>query len=168
MPQALRSDLSTDASSANVVQVLALDQYPTLSWKEKLAYLITRFLDQPQIECPVTHHFEDGKYIREMVIPKGTLFIGRPHRYGHECILVSGKVIHCLETGRKCVDAPFRMHTQPGDQVVIFTKTDIVGRTVHPNPTGTTDTDSLEADIFESLDSLKAVGLHAARILENP
>lgn len=143
-----------------------LDSLPDLTWKEKLAYLTTRFLNEEQVEAPVTHLFEGDKYIREMRIPKDTLFIGRPHRYGHECVLVEGSLVHITETFRRVVEAPFSMVTQPGYQMVLYTLTDVVGRTIHPNSTQSRDSQALEDDIFETLDSMKALGHDVAHRME--
>ena len=96
--------------------------------------------------------------MRDMHIPAGTLFIGRVHRHGHVCQLLEGSVIHISETGQREVQAPFEMFTTPGTQVVLYTLTDILGRTVHPNPHAIRDTDALEADIFEPVDALKQLG----------
>lgn len=142
------------------------DHLPDLTWKEKLAYLTFKLLEQPQTECPLEHIFEDGTYIREMRIPAGTLFLGRAHRYGHECQLVSGIVLQVTETGRRVVEAPFTVHTTPGYHMVMFTLTDIVGRTVHPH-TGDKNTQRLEDDIFESVESLKDLGSIVHQRLES-
>jgi hypothetical protein len=111
-----------------------------------------------QTECAVEHRFEGQLYVRDMHIPAGTLFLGRAHRHGHVCQLLEGAVIHLSEQGRHRVEAPFEMFTTPGYHMVLYTLTDCLGRTVHPNPQGSTDTDALEADIFEPVDTLKELG----------
>ena len=129
-----------------------------LTWKEKLAYIGVELLEQPQVETPVMHFFQPGWYIREMFIPAGTLFIGRGHRHGHECQLLSGTVLHITETERREVTAPFTMHSTPGYQMVLQAITDVLGRTVHPNPGNSRDIDMLEDDIFHSVDEFKMLG----------
>lgn len=137
-----------------------LDQLPGLTWKEKLAYLGHQFskLETAMTDCPVTHHFEPGYYIREMRIPADTLFIGRAHRLGHLCRLIEGSVVHISEQERRTADAPFEMCTTPGYHMVLYTLTDIVGHTIHPNPDESRDTDALEATIFETSEELKSLG----------
>jgi hypothetical protein len=49
--------------------------------------------------------------------------------------------------------------------MVLYALTDVIGRTIHPNPTGSEDIDELEADIFESPDVLKALGAVVAQRL---
>lgn len=142
------------------------DQLPDLTWKEKIGYLTYEFLKLPQTPCPVEHLFEDGRYIREMRIPAGTLFLGRAHRYGHLCELLEGSVMHISEDSKRVVDAPFSLHTTPGYHMVMYTLTDVVGRTVHPNPSDSRDTQALEDDIFESTESLKELGREVHEKLE--
>jgi hypothetical protein len=135
------------------------DNLPELSWKEKVAYLTVEFLKFPQVDCPVEHIFGNGWYIREMHIPAGSLFLGRAHMHGHEVQLISGSVVWITPGGRKIVEAPLIVHTTPGTHIVVYADTDVIGRTVHPNPTDSRDTEALENDIFESLDTLKELGM---------
>jgi hypothetical protein len=137
--------------------VPALDALPDLPWKEKLAYLIFKFHEAPQVECPLEHVFEAGLYIRRIAIPKGTLFIGRPHRVGHMVDLLSGSVLHVTERCRRIVHAPFSMTTTPQYQVCALALTDITARTVHPD-CGMREVEALEKHWFESIESLKELG----------
>jgi hypothetical protein len=138
-----------------------------LSWKEKLAFIGVEMLKETQTETPVMHFFQPGWYIREMFIPAGTVFIGREHRFGHECQLVSGTVLHITESGRKEITAPFTMKSTPGYQMVLQTLTDIIGRTIYPNPSNSRDIDALEEEMFRLPEELAARGhLVRARLQE--
>ena len=141
-----------------------------LSWAEKLAYLahtLTPRMERPVDEtCPVKHSFEPGMYVREMFIPADTLFIGRPHRHGHRCELISGSVIHMAEDGNVVRRAPFEVHTAPGYQMVLRAVTDVVGRTYHPNPTESRDVAALELDAFHENDELLQLGRDVERRIE--
>jgi len=129
------------------------DQLPELTWTEKITYLMREFLKHPQIPCPVEHLFGGGKYIREMRIPRGTLFIGRPHRHGHPIQLISGELIWITPHGRFHKVAPDSTVSAPGDQMVCYTLTDVVGRTIHSD-NGERDTDMLENQIFHPVQEL--------------
>jgi hypothetical protein len=73
---------------------LTVPELEGLNWQDKLAYLVYQFSQIPdQIDCPVAHSFVGESYIREMRIPAGTLFIGRPHTHGHLVQLVEGSVV---------------------------------------------------------------------------
>jgi len=62
---------------------------------------------QPQVECPVSHHFGPGIYIREVVMPAGTVVVGKYHRHDHLCNMIEGRMIVVGEDGeRKEVVAP--------------------------------------------------------------
>jgi hypothetical protein len=136
-----------------------LPQTVDLPWKYKLAYLVYQFSKAPeQVECPVTHSFTPGQYIREMRIPAGTLFIGRPHINGHEVELVSGTVVNHSEDGDCEIKAPYSFRSIPGYQAVFHAVTDVVGRTIHENPLELRDVQVLEDRDFESLQALLTRG----------
>jgi hypothetical protein len=141
----------------DLLPVPALDSLPEMPWKEKLAYLTFKFLQAPQIECPLEHEFKDGQYIRNIAIPQGTLFIGRPHKLGHIVELLSGSVLHVTQQCRRIVAAPFLMTTAPEYQVCALALTDITARTVHPD-TGERDIEALETALFGSIQSMKELG----------
>src|SRR3569623_1708110 len=98
--------------------MLTLDQLPAIPWKDKLAFLVYQFSKLEQTETPIEHLFEPGAYIREMRIPAGTLFIGRPHRHGHEVVLVEGSVVNISEHEKTELSAPFSLMSKPGYQAV--------------------------------------------------
>jgi hypothetical protein len=135
---------------------------PDFTWREKLAYLTYRFrpiTDLPPETCPVKHIFEPGMYVREMFIPAGALFIGRPHRHGHRCELVSGSISHIIDQDTEVQrDAPFEVVTVPGYQMVLRAITDVVGRTYHPNPAESRDEAALELEAFHTVDDMLKLG----------
>jgi hypothetical protein len=142
-----------------------LDKAP-LSWKEKLAYLAYRIKQGPQADLPLAHIFEGGLYVREMFIPKGSVFLGREHLLGHRCELVAGRILLIGEHGRKELGAPAFMHTVPGYQMTLYAITDVVGRTYHPNPQGLTDYKVLEDSIFAPAADTLALGAQVAERAE--
>lgn len=144
-----------------------IDNLPAIPWKEKVAYLTWKFLQFDQIDCPLKHEFKDGLYIRYIRIPKDSLFIGRAHRHGHQVDLTEGMVIHLTEFARHVIEAPFTMVTKPGDQVICYALSDVIGKTYHPNPTNSRDLEALEAEAFESVDSLKTLGLSVHEKVSN-
>ncbi len=145
--------------------VTALDSVPAMPWKYKLAYLVHRFSEMDQTECPVEHRFDGDEYIREMRIPAGTLFIGRVHNHGHLVQLVEGDVVNITEAGKQALSAPFEFHSHPGYQAVFYAVTDVVGRTVHKNSERLTDWKALEDRDFDTLESLIARGRGVAERL---
>ena len=144
---------------SNDVPTPQWDQLPGLTWSEKVAYLTHRFLTMEQTECPLQHQFEQNLYIREIRIPADTWLVGRVHRHGHICQLLEGSLILVHREGHtEAFQAPSEILTLPGYQMVVHTVTDVVARTVHPNPTGERDIEKLEAEIFEPAESIKQLG----------
>ena len=139
-----------------------IDALEPIAFAEKLAYLIYRFHELEQIECPLQHEFSDGKYIRRIQIPKGTLFIGRPHKMAHQIELDRGSVIHVTERCRRLIHAPFSMTSSPGYQVAALALTDIEARTIHPD-FGETDIPTLESKLFDPLEIVLKLGERVSR-----
>jgi hypothetical protein len=135
-----------------------------LTFHEKLAYIgFAAPAEWRGPGCPVSHFFEPGVYIREMHIPAETLFIGRPHTFGHRCELVSGKVLLITEEAKTHLEAPAELWSKPGFMMCLYAKTDVIGRTYHPNPDERRDTDAMEDEIFGPIAELIAVGQRVAR-----
>ncbi len=130
-----------------------------LTFKEKMAYLGFKFAESSDgPRCPVQHLFEPGVYIREMLIPAETLFIGRPHTFGHRCELVSGKILLITEDAKTHLAAPAELWSKPGYMMCLYAKTEVIGRTYHPNPAERRDTDAMQEEIFGPIADLVALG----------
>lgn len=135
------------------------DTSSKLTWKQKVAYLSHQFIKCSNApEMPVTHIFAPGVYIREIRIPKGTLFLGREHLHGHLCQLVSGAIVWITPDGKHRLEAPYQVYSKPGDHMVLYAITDVVGRTVHANITDSRDTQELEAAYFGSREEMLELG----------
>jgi hypothetical protein len=98
----------------------------------------------------VRHHFAPGVYVREMLIPAGTLLIGATHLFEHACTcsgdidvwtLHDGKVFHVRMTGW------FDIVSKAGAQRVGLARADTVFSTSHPNPDNCRDIEALELRI---------------------
>ena len=62
--------------------------------------------------------------------------------------LLEGAVIVAAPEGKFEFRAPATLHTKPGFHAVVYALTDVVARTVHPNPDDCRDIDALEAKWF--------------------
>ena len=96
----------------------------------------------PQTELPVTHHFADGIYGREMWMPKGTLAVGKIHRTRHLSVIAQGAIAVATPEGLTRIQAPAIWVSPPGAKRVAFALEDTVWITVHP--TDTEDIDVIE------------------------
>lgn len=104
--------------------------------------------------CPLTHKFADGIYVREIFIPAGMYIVGKIHKHAHPNFLMSGTVEVITESGGKqTLTGPLSMISPPGTKRALRSITDLVWITVHHNPTNTQDLAELEkiviADSFE-------------------
>lgn len=95
--------------------------------------------------CPLTHSFSDGMYVREIAIPKGRLIVGKIHKHDHPNFLLKGEVTVVTESeGRKRIKAPCSMISTAGTKRIVYTHEDTVWATVHSNPDNYTDLSKLE------------------------
>lgn len=85
----------------------------------------------PQVEMPVTHHFAEGVYGRELFIPKDTILTGKIHKFSQLNILSKGEISVLTEEGVKRVKAPFHIVSPPGTKRIAYAHEDCVWTTVH-------------------------------------
>ncbi len=100
----------------------------------------------PQGEAPVTHHFCDGIYAREMLIPKGTMLTGKIHRRAHISIISKGDISVLTEHGIKRLKAPCTLISSPGIKRAGYAHEDTIWTTFHP--THETDLEKIEAEFI--------------------
>jgi len=95
--------------------------------------------------CPLTHNFSNGIYVREIFIPKGTTLTGKIHKHSHPNFLMSGTVDVITETGgRERLVAPMSMISAAGTKRVVHAITDVTWITVHR--TDETDLEKIEEE----------------------
>ena len=88
--------------------------------------------------CTLKHYFspKDEKYgcctyAREMMIPKGTLIIGKIHRHQHLNFITQGKVIVYTEFGEKHLEAPCTFISEVVLKRAVYAEEDTLWTTVH-------------------------------------
>ena len=89
-------------------------------------------------DCLLTHHFapvdpEYGccTYGREMLIPKGTIIIGKIHKHQHLNFIMKGKVSVATEFGKKYFEAPCIFVSEVGLKRAVYAEEDTIWVTVH-------------------------------------
>lgn len=89
-------------------------------------------------DCVLTHYFspidpEYGccTYARQMLIPKGTLIIGKIHRHQHLNFILKGKVSVITEFGKKYIEAPATFISEVGLKRSVYAEEDTIWTTVH-------------------------------------
>lgn len=90
----------------------------------KLDALMREMSTLPQVNCPVQHFFGPNIYIREMVIPAGTVVVGKYHKEAHLCNMIQGRMILVDEEGQRYeVIAPVVFMAKKGRKTVYVTET---------------------------------------------
>jgi hypothetical protein len=101
-------------------------------------------LEENQADCPVTHEFAEGLYIRTVTMPAGILAIGHAHKIpcwnemANGCIVVpKGKEI-------EMVRAPLSYPGKIGERKIGFVLDTVVWKNIWPNPDNERNIDILE------------------------
>jgi hypothetical protein len=68
---------------------------------DKIDVLLREISARPQVECPVQHFFGPSIYIREVVMPAGTVVVGKYHKHDHLCNMVEGRMVVVNEDGEQ-------------------------------------------------------------------
>jgi hypothetical protein len=134
------------------------------SFRDNIAILEDRIMGIDGAEkgnnsfCPLTHRFSEGLYIREMIMPAGTVITGRIHKSDHPNFLISGTIDVVSEHGGlKSMTGPTLFLSPEGTKRAGFARTDVLWATIHANPDNITDIDELEkmiaVDTYDEYDA---------------
>ena len=119
-----------------------------ITFESELDRLEAAMQGHPPADCPVTHRFAPGLYIREIFIPAGTLLTSAIHKTEHPFVLAMGRIAVISETeGRVIYHAPHVGITTPGTRRALYAETDVVWVTIHK--TDKTDLDEICAELIE-------------------
>lgn len=107
-------------------------------------------------DCTLRHYFTpvDEKYgcctyAREMMIPKGTIIIGKIHRHEHLNFISKGKVIVFTEFGHKELQAPCTFVSEIGLKRAVYAEEDTLWTTVHlTEHVGEENLDKIETEVI--------------------
>ncbi len=99
-----------------------------------LVDLEKELLKLPQVDAPVTHHFADGVYTREMFIPRDSLIIGKRHRHETCNILLQGELSLYMgpDIPVKRIKAPCIFNSKPGAKKMAYIHEDAIFLNIHP------------------------------------
>tara|TARA_R110002012_G_scaffold262505_1_gene444806 strand:+ start:3685 stop:4173 length:489 start_codon:yes stop_codon:yes gene_type:complete len=122
--------------------------------RESIAGLVAKMKELTQVECPVKHRFSGGLYLREILMPAGSIVIGKIHATEHFNIIISGECIVATTEGVKHIKAPYTFVSEPGIQKCVINLTDVIWQTTHV--TDKTDVAEIEKDVIaEDYDKLQ-------------
>lgn len=106
------------------------------------------------IDCPLTHRFTNGMYIREIFMPAGSLVTSKIHKTEHPYTISKGKVAVSID-GKDWeeLSAPYTGITKPGTRRILYILEDCVWTTYHLNPENCTNVNDIEDRIIEKRDN---------------
>jgi hypothetical protein len=99
--------------------------------QQKVSRLAAAMMDLPQADVPVTHRFLDGIYVREVLMRKGLIVVGKIHKQEHIAIISKGKATVLTEEGLKVIEAPYTFKSAPGVRRALYIHDDMVWTTIH-------------------------------------
>jgi len=99
----------------------------------------------PQQDFVVEHSFLPGQYLRKLVMPAGTLLVGKRHRHRH-ALIVTGHVTVRTERGMVELQGTHVIDSLPGMKRAIYAHADSVLITSHL--TEETDLDKIESYVI--------------------
>jgi len=122
-----------------------------LATSREITEIIDQFeaalIEYPTVDCPVTHQFTPGLYIRQTTVPAGTLFTSAEHKTEHPFVLTEGELEIISENeGAVFYKAPLHGVTKAGTRRMIHAITDVVWTTFHV--TNETDLDKIAEEIL--------------------
>ena len=79
----------------------------------------------------ITHHFSDGLYAKQAVIPAGTSILKHTHEFSHLSILAKGKVAVMKGAFVEVIEAPACIEIQAGVTHGVKAITDCVWFCIH-------------------------------------
>jgi quercetin dioxygenase-like cupin family protein len=86
----------------------------------------------PQTEIPVKNTFSGGVYAREIMIPKGTVVIGKVHLTEHLNICLKGDLTFLTIDGPKRMKGPAMFSAPAGTKKLAYANEDSIWVNVHP------------------------------------
>jgi len=102
-------------------------------------------LAEMMLEDNVTNHLVGGLYVRELLIPKGSLIISRVHKRHLVNVISKGSVVVIDSNGHNEYKAPSTFISKAGTQRLVYAPEETVWNTVHL--TDVTNPDELVDDL---------------------
>lgn len=134
-----------------------------LVMRSKIVELTQRIMATPGkfTELPLDHQFIDGMYMRRLFVPKGSLIVGKIHKYKCINVVEQGDISVLTETGYKRLKAGFTIVSPPGIQKVGYAHEDTIFTNIFR--TDETDISKIEDVLtwasYEAMDCLTLTSL---------
>ena len=93
---------------------------------------------------PLKHYVTDnGLYAREIILPAGTVVVGKVKKEEYISVIADGVVTEVTEAGLQRIKAPYTMVCKPCTKRIVWTHETAVWVTIHSVPPGEDDLDKL-------------------------
>ena len=113
--------------------------------------LESALLDLPQADCPITHRFAPGIYIREVRMPADSYIVGHHHKTAHFNNMLSGRLTILNDDGTKTeLVAPQSFIAPPGRKIA-YIHEDVIWQNVFA--TDERDVDTLDEMFLDKSES---------------
>jgi quercetin dioxygenase-like cupin family protein len=89
-------------------------------------------LKQEQVEVPLHHAFAPGVYLRQVVMPKGSLVVGHEHKTEHFNIVLSGHASVMMNGEVQEIRGPSIFVSKAGVRKVLLIHETMIWATIHP------------------------------------
>ena len=90
-------------------------------------------LDMVQVDCPLTHDFVEGMYIRKIFMPAGSLITSKIHKTQHPYVVTEGVCsVKVNDNEWVLIEAPYHGITQKNTRRVLYIHEDTTWTTYHP------------------------------------
>ena len=127
---------------------------PREELRARIFALEAELLQQPQVDCPVVHHYAPGIYVREMHVPPWTVLTGAVHKTEHLAMLIKGRIEVLTEDGLQVLEAPCTILSRPGIKRLGRTFDEgAIWSTIHANPDDCRDMDVIVERLCTSKNS---------------
>ena len=100
-------------------------------FRQKILDLQGTLAKQPQVDLPLLHDFSKGVYLRQILMPKGSLVIGKTHKTEHLNIIMSGSASVLIDGEVKFIKAPYVFNSGKGIKKILYVHEEMVWATVH-------------------------------------
>ncbi len=100
-------------------------------FRQKILDLQGTLAKQPQVDLPLLHDFSKGVYLRQILMPKGSLVIGKTHKTEHLNIIMSGSASVLIDGEVKFIKAPYVFNSGKGIKKILYIHEEMVWATVH-------------------------------------
>jgi hypothetical protein len=144
--------------------ILNVEGISDLPYCQKIEAIEKALMQYEQVEIPVMHLFSDGMYIRQILIPKGTLLTSRYHKREQLDVMLSGSMSIVTNDGIVQIKAPFSGVSKPGLKRIGYAHEDTLWMDIRQNPDNERNISKIEKALYtDSFDEVRDIMLERDR-----